>query len=75
MVAQSHDERVLNPLSERIVKADGTPNEAFNRAHLFQITSAAGPKIFEGSVGNPSGFHPTATAARNERFWCEADIG
>jgi len=54
MVAQSHDERVLNPLSERIVKADGTPNEAFNRAHLFQITSAAGPKIFEGSAGNPS---------------------
>jgi hypothetical protein len=68
MVAQSHDERVLNLLSERIVKAGGTANEAFNRAHRFQITSAAGPKIFEGSVRNPSGFHPPVAAARNERF-------
>jgi phospholipase C len=46
-VPKSHDERVLNLLSERIVKADSTPNEAFDKAHQFQITSApSGGKFF-----------------------------
>src|SRR3981081_1929942 len=39
-VPKSDDERVLNLLSEGIVKADGTPNEKFDRAHQFQLTSA-----------------------------------
>jgi hypothetical protein len=37
---KSDDERVLNLLSERIIKADGSPNENFDSAHQFQITSA-----------------------------------
>jgi hypothetical protein len=49
---KSRDERVLNLLSERIVKADGTPNENFDRAHQFQITSArmADPRIRNSRV-------------------------
>src|SRR3981189_1201359 len=44
---KSDDERVLNLLSERIVKDDGTPNENFDRAHQVQITSAPnGGKFF-----------------------------
>jgi phospholipase C len=44
---KSDDEHVLNLLSERIVKADGTPNENFERGHQFQITSAPnGGKFF-----------------------------
>src|SRR5580704_3888603 len=44
---KSDDEHVLNLLSERIVKADGSPNENFDRAHQFQITSAPnGGKFF-----------------------------
>jgi len=44
---QSDDEHVLNLLSERIVKADGSPNENFDKAHQFQITSAPnGGKYF-----------------------------
>jgi phospholipase C len=44
---KSDGERVLNLLSERIVKADGSPNENFDRAHQFQITSAPnGGKYF-----------------------------
>src|SRR5246500_1447664 len=44
---RSDDEHVLNLLSERIVKADGTPNENFDRGHQFQITSAPnGGKFF-----------------------------
>src|SRR6516164_2943228 len=37
---KSDDEHVLNLLSERIVKDDGSPNEKFDRAHQFQITSS-----------------------------------
>ena len=37
---KSDDEHVLNLLSERIVKVDGSPNEKFDRAHQFQITSS-----------------------------------
>jgi phospholipase C len=44
---KSHDDHVLNPLCERIVKADGSPNENFDKAHQFQITSAPnGGKFF-----------------------------
>ena len=44
---KSDDQHVLNLLSERIVKADGSPNENFDRAHQFQITSAPnGGKFF-----------------------------
>ena len=49
---KSHDERVLNLLSERIVKADGTPNENFDRAHQFQITSAPNGGKFFISAGS-----------------------
>src|ERR1700730_15051500 len=46
-VPKSDDERVLNLLSEHIVKADGSPNENFSAAHQFQITSAPnGGKYF-----------------------------
>jgi len=37
---KSDDEHVLNLLSERIVKDDGSPSENFDRGHQFQITSA-----------------------------------
>jgi phospholipase C len=37
---KSRDERVLNLLSEHIIKADGSPDEKFDRAHQFQVTSA-----------------------------------
>src|SRR5258708_7172360 len=37
---KSDDERVLNLLSDHIVKADGSPAENFNQAHQFQIASA-----------------------------------
>src|ERR1700732_4755985 len=44
---KSDDEKVLNLLSEHIVKADGTPSEKFDRGHQFQITSAPnGGKFF-----------------------------
>ena len=44
---KSDDEHVLNLLSERIVKDDGTPNENFDRGHQFQIISAPnGGKYF-----------------------------
>jgi phospholipase C len=38
-VPKSRDERVLNLLSEHIIKADGSPDEKFDRAHQFQVTS------------------------------------
>src|SRR5215470_14741426 len=37
---KSDDEHVLNLLSEHIVKGDGSPDENFDRAHQFQISSA-----------------------------------
>src|SRR6516225_4304668 len=44
---KSRNERVLNLLSERIVKSDGSPNENFDKGHQFQITSAPnGGKFF-----------------------------
>src|SRR5262249_25557106 len=44
---KSRHEHVLNLLSERIVKSDGSPNENFDKAHQFQITSAPnGGKFF-----------------------------
>ena len=44
---KSRGEHVLNLLSERIVKADGSANENFDKAHQFQITSAPnGGKFF-----------------------------
>jgi phospholipase C len=47
---KSRDEHVLNLLSERIVKDDGSPNENFDKAHQFQITSAPnGGKYFIGA--------------------------
>jgi hypothetical protein len=49
---KSRDERVLNLLSERIVKSDGTPNENFDRAHQFQITSAPNGGKFFISAGS-----------------------
>src|SRR3984893_14863571 len=49
---KSHDERVLNLLSEHIVKADGTPDENFDRAHQFQIGSAPNGGKFFVSVGS-----------------------
>src|SRR3984893_15120500 len=49
-VPKSDDERVLNLLSEHIVKADGSPNENFSAAHQFQISSAPnGGKYFISS--------------------------
>ena len=46
-VPKSRHERVLNLLSEDIIKADGSPDENFARAHQFQITSAPnGGKFF-----------------------------
>src|ERR1700676_3392008 len=49
---KSQDERVLNLLSEQIVKADGTPDENFDRAHQFQITSAPNGGKFFISAGS-----------------------
>ena len=49
---KSDDERVLNLLSERIVKNDGSPNENFDRAHQFQITSAPNGGKFFISAGS-----------------------
>ena len=44
---KSDDEWVLNLLSEHIVKADGSPDENFDKAHQFQIASAPnGGKFF-----------------------------
>src|SRR6516164_1444062 len=44
---KSDDEKVLNLLSERIVKDDGSPNENFDKGHQFQISSAPnGGKYF-----------------------------
>src|SRR5258708_25320120 len=49
---KSDDERVLNLLSERIVKDDGSPNENFEKAHQFQITSAPNGGKFFISAGS-----------------------
>jgi phospholipase C len=49
---KSEHERVLNLLSERIVKDDGSPNENFDKAHQFQITSAPNGGKFFISAGS-----------------------
>jgi phospholipase C len=49
---KSRDERVLNLLSEHIIKADGTPGENFDKAHQFQITSAPNGGKFFISAGS-----------------------
>src|SRR6202022_740578 len=51
-VPKSDDETVLNLLSEHIVKADGTPEEKFDRAHQFQITSAPNGASYFISAGS-----------------------
>jgi phospholipase C len=51
-VPKSDDEKVLNLLSERIIKADGSANEHFDRAHQFQITSAPNGGKFFISAGS-----------------------
>ena len=51
-VPKSDDERVLNLLSQHIVKADGTPDEKFDRAHQFQITSAPNGASYFSSAGS-----------------------
>jgi phospholipase C len=49
---KSDHERVLNLLSERIVKDDGSPNENFDKAHQFQVTSAPNGGKFFISAGS-----------------------
>ncbi len=44
---KSHDEHVLNLLTEHIIKDDGSPGEHFDKGHQFQISSAPnGAKYF-----------------------------
>jgi phospholipase C len=49
---KSDREKVLNLLSERIIKADGSPNENFDAAHQFQISSAPNGGKFFISAGS-----------------------
>src|SRR5579859_2123128 len=51
-VPKSDDESVLNLLSEHIVKADGSPNEKFDRAHQFQVTLAPNSGKYFISAGS-----------------------
>jgi phospholipase C len=51
-VPKSREERVLNLLSEHIIKADGTPDEKFDRAHQFRVTSAPNGASFFISAGS-----------------------
>jgi len=51
-VPKSRNERVLNLLSEDIIKADGSPDENFAKAHQFQITSAPNGGKFFISAGS-----------------------
>jgi phospholipase C len=49
-VPKSRSEKVLNLLSEGIIKADGTPGPNFAKAHQFQIVSAPnGGKFFSSA--------------------------
>jgi phospholipase C len=60
---KSDDEHVLNLLSERIVKEDGSPNENFDKAHQFQITSAPnGGKYFISAGAANKTLYPTLPA-------------
>jgi phospholipase C len=51
-VPKSRDERVLNLLSQHIVKANGQPDENFDRAHQFQVTSPPNGASFFISAGS-----------------------
>jgi phospholipase C len=51
-VPKSRDERVLNLLSQHIVKANGTPDENFDRGHQFQVTSPPNGASFFISAGS-----------------------
>jgi phospholipase C len=51
-VPKSRDERVLNLLSEHIVKADGSPGENFDRAHQFQVTAPPNGASYFISAGS-----------------------
>src|SRR6202171_655550 len=51
-VPKSRDERVLNLLSQHIIKANGSPDEKFDRAHQFQVTSAPNGASFFISAGS-----------------------
>ncbi len=55
-VPKSRGEKVLNLLSERIVKADGSPDENFDRGRQFQIASApnGGKYFISASAANKS---------------------
>src|SRR5262249_22460997 len=55
-----HSEKVLNLLSQRIVKDDGTPGPNFAKAHQFQLTSAPNAgKYFIGADLNSKVLYTT----------------
>jgi phospholipase C len=62
-VPKSRHERVLNLLSENIIKADGTPDENFSRGHQFQINSAPNGGKFFISAGSANKFLYTTLPA------------
>src|SRR5260370_24806179 len=51
-VPKSRDERVLNLLSQHIVKANGQPDENFYTAHQFQVTSPPNGTSYFISAGS-----------------------
>src|SRR3984957_13067930 len=62
-VPKSRDERVLNLLSEHIIKADGSPDEKFDRAHQFQVTSAPnGTSYFISAPASKKSLYSTLPA-------------
>ena len=62
-VPKSRDERVLNLLSEHIIKADGTPDENFAKAHQFQVTSAPnGASFFISAPSSKKSLYATLPA-------------
>jgi phospholipase C len=68
-VPKSDNDWVLNLLSERIVKADGSPNENFDRAHQFRVTLAPNSGKYFISVGsaNKTLYSTDAAPAGRER--------
>ena len=54
---------MLNLLSEHIVKADGSPDENFDRAHQFQVTSAPnGTSFFISAPSSKKSLYSTLPA-------------
>src|ERR1700738_2401574 len=54
-VPKNRDERVLNLLSQGIIKADGSPGPRFVRGQQFKITAPPnGPGVFFISAGHAS---------------------